>query len=37
MLTWIAKRVKDPEDRKVCLDSDASLKFLDWDWALNER
>ncbi|MEZ0229132.1 MAG: DUF547 domain-containing protein [Planctomycetota bacterium] len=36
-LTWIAKRLKDPEDRKVALDSDASLKFLDWDWKLNER
>jgi hypothetical protein len=36
-LTWIAKHLKNPEDKKVALDSDASLKFLDWDWALNER
>lgn len=36
-LTWIAKHLKDPADKKVALDSDASLSFLDWDWALNER
>lgn len=36
-LTWIGKHVKDPADRKVCLDNDATLKFVDWDWALNER
>jgi hypothetical protein len=36
-LTWIAKHVKDPALKKVCIDNDASLSFLDWDWALNER
>jgi hypothetical protein len=36
-LTWIAKHVKDPADKKVCLDSDTSLKFLDWDWSINEK
>lgn len=36
-LTWLAKHFKDPASKKVALDNDAKLKFMDWDWSLNER
>jgi hypothetical protein len=36
-LHWLAEHVKDEATKKLLLDKDADLEFLDYDWNLNEK
>ena len=36
-LAWLSSHVGDSSTKKVLLDKDTSLEFLEYDWSLNER